>query len=158
MNIEVYVLIMRVSAAVSAGDSKFPASFIRYFGIAYQLFICYKNIYESGGIMSSGLDVTRNLRIIENLKSELLEGIAALYRHLADPVLEDTRDVAADTLSEMIVISYLLGKRLGVDYSTMDRHISKKIRLGLINENEIEKYFGDLSELARMRSGEVQKR
>ena len=25
-----------------------------------------------------------------------------------------------------------------VDYSRMDRHISKKIRLGLINENEIE--------------------
>ena len=108
--------------------------------------------------MSGGLDVTRNLRVIENLKSELLEGIAALYRHLADPVLEDTRDIAADTLSEMIVISYLLGKRLGVDFSTMDRHISKKIRLGLINENEIEKYFGDLSELARMRSGEMQKR
>lgn len=108
--------------------------------------------------MGNSLDVTRNLRIIENLKSELLEGIAALYRHLADPVLEDTRDVAADTLSEMIVISYLLGKRLGVDYSTMDRHISKKIRLGLINENEIEKYFGDLSELARVRSGEAQKR
>jgi hypothetical protein len=44
---------------------------------------------------------------------------------------------------------------VGVDYSTMDRHISKKIRLGLINENEIEKYFGDLSELARMRSGDM---
>ena len=108
--------------------------------------------------MSGGLDVTRNLRVIENLKSELLEGIAALYRHLADPVLEDTRDIAADTLSEMIVISYLLGKRLGVDFATMDRHISKKIRLGLINEKEIEKYFGDLSELARVRSGEMQKR
>ncbi len=105
--------------------------------------------------MKNGLDVARNLRIVENLKSELLEDIAALYRHLADPVLEDTRDVAADNLSDMIVIGYLLGKRLGVDYSTMDRHISKKIRLGLINENEIEKYFGDLSELARMRSGDM---
>jgi len=108
--------------------------------------------------MNSGLDVTRSLRIVETLKSELLEGIATLYRHLADPALEDTREVAADTLSEMIVICYLLGKRLGVDYSTMDRHISKKIRLGLIKENEIEKYFGDLSELARIRMGEAQKR
>lgn len=105
---------------------------------------------------NGGLDISRNLRIIENLKSELLEDIAALYRHLADPVQEDTRDVAADNLSDMIVIGYLLGKRLGVDYSTMDRYISKKIRLGLINENEIEKYFGDLSELARMRSGDAQ--
>ena len=115
----------------------------------------YPKIHESGGIMNNGLDVSRSLRIVETLKSELLEGIATLYRHLADPVLEDTRDVAADTLSEMIVIGYLLGKRLGVDYSRMDRHISKKIRLGLINENEIEKYFGDLSELARARSGEA---
>lgn len=108
--------------------------------------------------MRNGFDVTRNLRIIENLKSELLEDISTLYRHLADPVLEDTREVAADSLSNMIVISYLLGKRLGVEYPMMDRYISKKIRLGLINENEIERYFGDLSELARMRSGEVQEK
>jgi hypothetical protein len=109
---------------------------------------------ESGGIMEKGLDVARSLRIVENLKSELLEDIAVLYRHLADPVPEDTRAVASESLSDMIVIAYLLGKRLGVDYSTMDRHISKKIRLGLINDNEIEKYFGDLSELSRQRSGE----
>jgi hypothetical protein len=32
----------------------------------------------------------QNLRIIENLKSELLEDIAALYRHWAIPVQEDT--------------------------------------------------------------------
>lgn len=113
------------------------------------------NIMESGGVMDRGLDIARNLRIVEILKSELLEDITVLYRHLADPVMEDTREVAAESLSDMIVIAYLLGKRLGVDYATMDRHISKKIRLGLINENEIEKYFGDLSELSRMRSGET---
>ncbi len=106
-------------------------------------------------MMGRNLDITRSLRIVENLKSVLLDDVAGLYRHLADPVLEDTRNVAADTLSDMIVVGYLLGKRLGVDYTTMDRHISKKIRLGLIHENEIEKYFGDLSELARMRSSEV---
>lgn len=105
--------------------------------------------------MNNGLDITRSLRIIETLKSELLEDIAVLYRHLADPALEDTREIAAENLSDMIVIAYLLGKRLGVDYVTMDRHIEKKIRLGLINENEIEKYFGDLSELARMRLDEA---
>jgi hypothetical protein len=105
--------------------------------------------------MVNSLELSRNLRIVETLKSELLDDIAGLYGHLADPVLEDTREVAAKTLSDMIVLSYLLGKRLGVDYAIMDRHISRKIRLGLINENEIEKYFGDLSELARLRSGEA---
>lgn len=105
--------------------------------------------------MSRELDITRSLRIVESLKSILLDDIAGLYRHLADPSMEDTRNVAADNLSDMIVVSYLLGKRLGVDYPTMDRYISKKIRLGLIHENEIEKYFGDLSELARLRSGEL---
>ena len=34
--------------------------------------------------------------------------------------------------------------------------LAKKIRLGLINDNEIEKYYGDLSELARVRSAENQ--
>ena len=106
--------------------------------------------------MSGSLDISRNLRIIETLKSELLEDIATLYRHLADPVPKDTREVAADALSDMIVICYLLGKRLGIDYYSMERNITKKIRLGLINDNEIEKYYGDLSELARMRSAENQ--
>ena len=71
---------------------------------------------ESGGVMSGSLDISRNLRIIETLKSELLEDIATLYRHLADPVPKDTREVAADALSDMIVICYLFDKRLGIDY------------------------------------------
>ena len=49
--------------------------------------------------MDGSLDIARNLRIIEILKSELLEDIAVLYRHLADPVMEDTREVAAENLS-----------------------------------------------------------
>ncbi len=104
--------------------------------------------------MGNNLDISRNLRIVETLKSELLEDISTLYRHLADPILEDTREIAADTLSDMIVIGYLLGKRLGVEYAMMERHISKKIRLGLIHDNEIEKYYGDLSELAGTRCKE----
>lgn len=101
---------------------------------------------------SKGIDITRNIRIIEMLKSELLEDVAQLYRMMASQHVDDTKKKVTETLSNVIVISYLLGKRLGIEYEGVEKSILSKIRLGLIEENEIEKFYGDLSELARLKN------
>jgi hypothetical protein len=98
-----------------------------------------------------GTDISRNIRIIESLKSELLSGIASLYSRMADEGCEDIREVALDTLSNTIIISYLLSRRMGLDYPALEKDINYKIRLGLIQGHETEKYFGDLSALSRLR-------
>ncbi|NLM76159.1 MAG: hypothetical protein GX187_08750 [Clostridiaceae bacterium] len=99
-----------------------------------------------------GMDITKNLKLIESLKGQLLLSVSALYSEMSSETCEDIRPVAIDTLSDIIIISYLLSRRLGIDYPTLEKQISSKIRLGLLEEHETEKYFGDLSALSRFRS------
>jgi hypothetical protein len=98
----------------------------------------------------NGMDITRNTRIIESLKSELLNSVAYLYSRLADDYCDNIKETALDTLSNVIIISCLLSRRLGLDYPMLEKEISSKIRLGLIQEHETEKYFGDLSALSHV--------
>lgn len=102
-----------------------------------------------------GLDITKNIRLIENLKSELLGCIAHLYSQMASDRCEDIREVALDTLTDVIIISYLLSRRMGLDYAVLEREIASKIRLGLVEGHDTEKYFGDLSALSRLKAGQT---
>jgi hypothetical protein len=95
------------------------------------------------------IDITRNIKLIEWLKSELLTDIANLFRILAQGVREEMHEAVSDTLSNIILISYLLGKRLGISYNSIELKIHNKIKLGLIENHDVEKYYGDLSELSR---------
>lgn len=99
-----------------------------------------------------GMDITKNIRIVERLKSDLLRAVSQLYGAMTDEACEDLRGIALDTLSDSIIVCYLLGRRLGLDYSTIDRQVSTKIRLGLIQGHDSEKFFGDLSALSRVRN------
>ena len=68
---------------------------------------------------------------------------------LAGGAQEELHEAVGDVLSNMILISYLLGKRLGISYNAVEMKIHKKIRLGLVENNDVEKYYGDLSELSK---------
>jgi hypothetical protein len=103
-----------------------------------------------------GMDITKNMRLIEGLKSDLLTAVSHLYSEMASDTCEDIRDVALDSLSDTIIISYLLARRLGLEYPAIERQINSKIRLGLLEECDTEKYFGDLSALSRIRSNTLQ--
>ena len=95
------------------------------------------------------VDITRNIKIIEGLKSQILTEIAALFRSLVSGFKEDAREEIGDAISNMIIIAFLLAKRLGVTYNSIGLKIQNKIRNGIINEQEEEKYYGDLTELAQ---------
>ncbi len=95
------------------------------------------------------IDITRNIKIIEWLKSELLADIAALFKVLVNGMQEEVHDAVADTLSNIILICYLLGRRLGINYNAIEIKIRNKVKLGLIENTDIEKHYGDLSELAK---------
>lgn len=95
------------------------------------------------------VDITRNIKIIEWLKSELLTDTANLFKIMVDGVKEEIHEVLAETLSNIILISYLIGRRLGISYNSIELKIQGKIKLGLIENHDVEKYYGDLSELAK---------
>ncbi|WP_010681213.1 MazG-like family protein [Acetivibrio cellulolyticus] len=95
------------------------------------------------------IDITRNIKIIEWLKSELLTDIANLFKVLVNGVKEEVHESVSDTLSNIILICYLLGRRLGISYNSIELKIENKVKLGLIENHDVEKHYGDLSELSR---------
>jgi len=95
------------------------------------------------------IDITRNIKIIEWLKSELLTDLANLFKVLVNGMKEEIHDSISETLSNLILICYLLGKRLGISYNSIEMKMESKIKLGLIENHDVEKYYGDLSELAK---------
>lgn len=100
-------------------------------------------------LLEKEIDITRNIKIIECLKSEMLTEVADLFKVLAEGAREELHEAVGDVLSNVILISYLLGKRLGVSYNAVEMKIRSKVRLGLVENNDVEKYYGDLSELSK---------
>lgn len=97
-------------------------------------------------MLNQETDITKNIKVIEFLKSELLTAVAALYQNL----LKGTKlaqESVLDILANLVLVTYLLGKRLGIAYSLIDSKITEKIRIGMIEEHETEKWYGDLSDL-----------
>jgi hypothetical protein len=92
------------------------------------------------------LDIARNIRLIEWLKSELITGVAEIYRFMLNGA-RASQEAVADALASIILACYLLGKRLGIHYAIVDQKMESKIRLGIVEEHEIEKDYGDLSSL-----------
>lgn len=95
------------------------------------------------------IDITRNIRIIDWLKGELLTDIANLFKLLASGIKEEVHETISETLANIILIAYLLARRLGLSYNSVEMKIENKIKLGLLEEHDVEKYYGDLSELAK---------
>jgi hypothetical protein len=93
-------------------------------------------------------DITRNIRLIEWLKSEMLNSVAKVFSLLAGST-KSSQEALIGYLGDIIVACYLLGKRLGIHYALLDQTIEDQIRLGIIEGNDIEKSYGDLSELQR---------
>ncbi|MCX8129884.1 MAG: MazG-like family protein [Clostridia bacterium] len=101
------------------------------------------------GVFDKEIDITRNIKIIEWLKSELLTDMANLFKILVNGMKEEIHDSIADTISNIILISYLLGRRLGISYNSIEMKIENKVKLGLVENHDVEKYYGDLSELSK---------
>jgi len=93
------------------------------------------------------LDITKNIKIVEWLKSELLTAIASLYQLLLKGA-RGSQEASLDILANIILVTYLLAKRLGLSYSAVDMKIENKIRLGVAEDHEVEKWSGDLSSLS----------
>ena len=95
---------------------------------------------------SGDFDITKNIRLIERLKSQMLNSVAEVFTMLASGA-KASQEALAGCLGKIIVACYLLGRRLGIHYALIDQTIEDQIRLGIIEGNDIEQNYGDLSEL-----------
>lgn len=101
--------------------------------------------------MGSGkdMDVARRAKIIEWLKTEMIEEMAQLFRGLWEG--RQTRIV--DGLASLIVSSYLLARRLGVSYRELDDTVLEKLKTHKRDHHQLEEWYGDLSSLERHLDG-----
>ncbi|WP_276620171.1 MazG-like family protein [Syntrophomonas wolfei] len=89
------------------------------------------------------LDIAQNLKTIEWLKAELVDSVAALFKAL----LQKGNDAIQDAASSIVIITYLLARRVGVTFSVLDQAIKEKLRNSIKESEEIGSWSGDLSEL-----------
>jgi hypothetical protein len=110
---------------------------------------------EGAGLVRKTIDIAGNIHRIEWLKSELLSALSDLYRVLID-TKETTKVKIVDCLSSVVLACYLLARRLGVSYEAVDQGVRDKVKLGLLEEPDIETRFGDLTLLKdHMRDGRM---
>lgn len=86
-----------------------------------------------------GINIARNIRAIQWLKCELLEGITSLYKAMEKGVKERIED----SLSVLIIVTYLLAKRLGFNFSYLESEILLKVD-ELIGNGDHELFREDL--------------
>lgn len=84
--------------------------------------------------MKDGFEITKKIKVIEQLKSQMLTNISKIYENMStnEVMAEDNIDILAD----MIIISYLLTNELGTSYVGLDIKIKNKLKWALINESE----------------------
>ena len=92
------------------------------------------------------INIMENVKAIENLKAQLLCIIGEFFRLLTKGS-NVAQDALLDCISGAIIILYVLAERLGYSYMIVDDNIKKKLKLGIIEEDGIEKDGKDLSKL-----------
>ncbi|SEF98781.1 MazG-like family protein [Caloramator fervidus] len=101
--------------------------------------------------MGEELDIMGNIKLIETYKTFLLTSVSDLHVSM----LKGSRanlDEIKDELSQIIILSYLLAKKLGIDYSSIDDKIIKKLRVSL-SEDENQENADYLSLITYLKEG-----
>ena len=95
------------------------------------------------------IGITSNIKSIETLKSGLLSSVAALFKTLAGDGRDNLHDTISDIISSIILICYILAKRLGVNYTAVENRVRSKLRLGLLEADGTGTEQNDLTELSK---------
>ena len=93
-------------------------------------------------------DVTKNVKIIEWMKKELILSVGDVFDLIFKGV-KPLDEALQDTLANIIMITYLLAKRLGISFSEIDNKIKEKIRIGIDQNHSVESWYGDFSNLKK---------
>lgn len=97
-------------------------------------------------VKNEDFNIMSNIRIIENLKAELLCVIGDFFKLLVRGS-NVAQEAILECISGAIIILYLLGERLGYSYVNVDENVKKKLRLGITENDVMEKQSKDLSRL-----------
>ena len=92
------------------------------------------------------MNISTNLKAIDMIKGEIL---AHLYRTLADYDEIGDYESVTNEIATVIAMDYILARRLGIGYASIDKKISELLGIGEENGHELEIEFSDMSELKK---------
>jgi hypothetical protein len=96
-------------------------------------------------LFSNESDILRKMRLIEWLKAELITHIGQLYQAMA----KNSEQAIGEGLAAVVVSCYILGRRLGISFESLDKSVLMQVEQDIKKEREVEKWFGDSSEYRR---------
>lgn len=95
------------------------------------------------------MNISTNIKAIDTIKSEVLSEVAALYRALADYDGEGEYDNVENSISTIIAMDYILARRLGINFKSIDSKIAELLTIAEEGGHELEVAFSDMSELKK---------
>ncbi|GMQ57646.1 hypothetical protein AN1V17_20410 [Vallitalea sediminicola] len=99
-------------------------------------------------IYKGDFDITKTIRIIERLKSQLLSNVSALFSNMAEGNTGNTSE-NIDILADVIILSYLLSDRLGVSNEALDVKLVNKLRLASLQDVENAEWAKEILTLSK---------
>lgn len=105
------------------------------------------------GIVLKDIRIANNIKTVEKLKCELLRSVSDLFSEINTDADCATDLRIADSAADLINITYVLCRRLGVEFDTVTECMKAKLEAAVKEQNEIERNFGDMSELHERLSG-----
>ncbi|MFF2911519.1 MazG-like family protein [Paenibacillus sp. NPDC057934] len=89
------------------------------------------------------LDVAKRAKVIEWLKTEVIDQVSRLFKAL----WEGSTTRVGDSLASLLMSSYILGRRLGISYREMDDLLLEKLRKHRQEGHQLEEWYQDISAL-----------
>jgi hypothetical protein len=108
-----------------------------------QNLLCLKAGESSMRTSNQEIDIAKNFKVTEWLKSELLSQVSVLYRAM----IQTGEEAVLEALANVIVSAYLLGRRMGIGFSHIDSKVEAMVKANIDSQHEIEKWYGDFSNL-----------
>lgn len=99
------------------------------------------------------MNISTNIKAVDTIKSEILSEVAALYRALADYDEVGEYDSVQNSISTIIAMDYILARRLGLSFKSVDSKITELLTIAEEGGHELEVAFSDMSELKKYVKG-----
>lgn len=93
-------------------------------------------------------DITKTIKIIERLKSQILSNVSTLFSNMADGNM-DINNENIDILADIIILSYLLSDKLGVSNEGLDIKLINKLRLAGLQNAKNDEWTKEILQLSK---------
>lgn len=93
--------------------------------------------------VSKDVDLAKRAKVIEWLKTEVIDQVSRLFKG----IWEGSNPKIVDSLASVVVSCYILGRRLGIHYRSLDEAILEKLQKHKHEGHQLEDWYQDISTL-----------